>query len=287
MFGMKFRDRELPAPPLDNNPQSSMQSAKKTSMETTRKTLLETTTSKSSLETVKKVEVGSPQMSPHFLRTNGSLPSCLEVRFKQDCFFQSFRCIVYLFQGVWGALVQTSGQENCGRDGQKRYLIPFLCKHTLTFSSLAVGENGCFLVRDSRHGGVDSPLTLTLFNNDKVFNISIRLRPDGKVKKKARCLLLFGNQHMFQVALGKEKPDELGYTSVVAMVAHHKVLKLFQQWLPTMIVAHHRVSRLFQKYSVLINLIVFVLPQIESLTLTAGSSQQEHSKTRLTKWPPG
>ena len=33
---------------------------------------------------------------------------------------------------------------------------------------------------------------------------------------------------MFQVALGKEKPDELGYSSVTAMVAHHKVLKLFQ-----------------------------------------------------------
>ena len=53
---------------------------------------------------------------------------------------------------------------------------------TRTFYSLAVGENGCFLVRDSRHGGVDSPLTLTLFNNNKVFNISIRLRPDGKVE---------------------------------------------------------------------------------------------------------
>ena len=40
-------------------------------------------------------------------------------------------------------------------------------------------------------------------------------------------ILLLGNQHVFQVALGKEKPDELGYTSVVAMVADHKVLKLF------------------------------------------------------------
>ena len=48
-------------------------------------------------------------------------------------------------------------------------------------SQIAVGQNGCFLVRDSRHGGADSPLTLTLFNNDKVFNISIRLRADGKV----------------------------------------------------------------------------------------------------------
>ena len=47
--------------------------------------------------------------------------------------------------------------------------------------SLVVGQNGCSLVRDSRHGGADSPLTLTLFNNDKVFNISIRLREDGKV----------------------------------------------------------------------------------------------------------
>ena len=95
---MKFRDRELPAPPLENNPQSSMQSTKKTSMETTTKTLLETTTSKSSLETVKKREVGSPQMSPHFLRTNGSLPSCLEVRFKQDCFFNPLDVLFILFK---------------------------------------------------------------------------------------------------------------------------------------------------------------------------------------------
>merc|ERR1711974_295625 len=191
-FGMKFRDRELPAPPLENNPQSSMQSTKKTSVETTRKTLLETTTSKTSLETVKKEEVGLPQMSPHFLLANGRLPSCLEVSGEP-----------------WYKPVDRKTAEEMVKK---------------------VGENGCFLVRDSRHGGVDSPLTLTLFNNDKVFNISIRLRPDGKV------------------ALGKEKPDELGYTSVVAMVADHK---------------------------------------IESLALTAGSSQQEHSKARLTKWPPG
>jgi len=195
MFGMKFRDRELPAPPLDNNSQSSMESTKKTSVETTRRSLLETTTSKTSkisMETVKKIEVASPQMSPHFLRANGRLPSCLEVSGEP-----------------WYKPVDRKAAEEMVKQ---------------------VGENGCFLVRDSRHGGADSPLTLTLFNNNKVFNISIRLRPDGKV------------------ALGKEKSDELGYSSVVAMVAHHK---------------------------------------IESLTLTAGSSQQEHSKTRLTKWPPG
>jgi len=89
--------------------------------------------------------------------------------------------------------------------------------------------DGCFVVRDSRHGGEDSPLTLTLYNTGKVFNISIRLRPDG------------------QVALGKEKVEEVAYSSVVAMVDHHRA---------------------------------------ESMTLTAGSSQQEHSKTRLTCWPP-
>ena len=30
-------------------------------------------------------------------------------------------------------------------------------------------------------------------------------------------------KELLQVALGKEKPDELGYKSVVAMIAHHKV----------------------------------------------------------------
>ena len=69
MFGMKFRDRELPAPPLEN----SVESTKKTSVETTRKTLLETRTSKT--ETVKKVQAASPQ----FPRPNGRLSSCLEV----------------------------------------------------------------------------------------------------------------------------------------------------------------------------------------------------------------
>ena len=39
----------------------------------------------------------------------------------------------------------------------------------------------------------------------QVFNISIRLRPDG------------------QVALGKEKVEEVAYSSVVAMVDHHRV----------------------------------------------------------------
>ena len=102
MFGMKFRDRELPAPPLENNPQSSMQSTKKTSVETTRKTLLETTTSKTSLETVKKEEVGLPQMSSHFLRANGRLPSCLEVRFKQDCFFFNPLDVLFIFFKVCG-----------------------------------------------------------------------------------------------------------------------------------------------------------------------------------------
>ena len=86
----------------------------------------------------------------------------------------------HLFSGVWAALVQTCGQENCRRDGQKRWFGEEIFALFNT-SQIAVGQNGCFLVRDSRHGGADSPLTLTLFNNDKVFNISIRLRADGKV----------------------------------------------------------------------------------------------------------
>ena len=45
-------------------------------------------------------------------------------------------------------------------------------------------------MRDSKHGGADSPYTLTVHNNNKVFNINIRIRPDG------------------MNALGKEKVEE-------------------------------------------------------------------------------
>ena len=70
-------------------------------------------------------------------------------------------------------------------------------------SSFAVNKNGGFLVRDSKHGGTDSPFTLTVFNENRIFNINIRLRRDGSV------------------ALGKEKPDENVYSSVVEMVERH------------------------------------------------------------------
>ena len=53
-----------------------------------------------------------------------------------------------------------------------------------------VNKNGGFIVRDSKYGGADSPFTLTVFNEGKVFNINIRVKQDG------------------QVALGKEKIDE-------------------------------------------------------------------------------
>ena len=53
-----------------------------------------------------------------------------------------------------------------------------------------MNRDGGFVVRDSKHGGQDSPYTLTVHNNNKVFNINIRIRPDGKI------------------ALGKEKVDE-------------------------------------------------------------------------------
>ena len=46
-------------------------------------------------------------------------------------------------------------------------------------------------MRDSKHGGVDSPYTLTVLNEGRVFNINIRVKQDG---------------HM---ALGKEKCDEI------------------------------------------------------------------------------
>ena len=53
-----------------------------------------------------------------------------------------------------------------------------------------VNRDGGFVVRDSKHGGADSPYTLTVHNNNKVFNINIRIRPDG------------------MIALGKEKVEE-------------------------------------------------------------------------------
>ena len=164
MFGMKFRDRELPAPPLEN----SVESTKKTSVETTRKTLLETRTSKT--ETVKKVQAASPQ----FPRPNGRLSSCLEVWQRT----KRFLYIIYFFQvsgEPWYKPVDRKTAEEMVKKGKRTFV------NTFTFFSVPVGKNGCFLVRDSIHGGVDSPLTLTLFNNDKVFNISIRLRSDGKV----------------------------------------------------------------------------------------------------------
>ena len=74
----------------------------------------------------------------------------------------------------------------------KQRNIPIFLKFlSSTFSlSLSVNSNGGFLVRESKHGGANSPFTLTVFNQGTVFNINIRLRPDGFF------------------ALGKEKTEE-------------------------------------------------------------------------------
>jgi len=69
-------------------------------------------------------------------------------------------------------------------------------------------RDGGFLVRDSKHGGANSPFTLTVYNNGKVFNINIRNRPDGRI------------------ALGKEKPEENTYPNVEYMVEHHMIESL-------------------------------------------------------------
>ena len=85
-------------------------------------------------------------------------------------------------------------------------------------------RDGGFLVRDSKHGGANSPFTLTVYNNGKVFNINIRNRPDGRI------------------ALGKEKPEEnvsqyfrwihsvkfyvQTYPNVEYMVEHHMIESL-------------------------------------------------------------
>ena len=78
-------------------------------------------------------------------------------------------------------------------------------------------------MRDSKHGGQDSPYTLTVYNNNKVFNINIRIRTDKKI------------------ALGKEKVDEevrtaclntdcslvwQVYPSIERMVEHHTMHSL-------------------------------------------------------------
>ena len=52
-------------------------------------------------------------------------------------------------------------------------------------------KDGMFLIRDSIHGGADSPFTLTLYFDGKVYNINIRIKSDG------------------HIALGKKKPGEL------------------------------------------------------------------------------
>jgi len=69
---------------------------------------------------------------------------------------------------------------------------------------LKLNKNGGFIVRDSIHGGAESPFTLTVFNEGKVFNINIRVKQAG------------------QVALGKEKFDETIYSSIEDMVNSHK-----------------------------------------------------------------
>jgi len=89
-------------------------------------------------------------------------------------------------------------------------------------------QDGGFLIRDSKHGGADSPFTLTIYNQQKVFNINIRLRKDNKI------------------ALGKEKPEEMVYSSIPSMVEHHTG---------------------------------------DPIKLTSGTNCQEHSKTTLRVWP--
>jgi len=71
-----------------------------------------------------------------------------------------------------------------------------------------LNRDGGFVVRDSKHGGQGSPYTLTVYNNNKVFNINIRVRKD------------------MMIALGKEKVDEEVYPSIERMVEHHTMHSL-------------------------------------------------------------
>jgi len=67
-----------------------------------------------------------------------------------------------------------------------------------------MNSDGGFLVRSSKHGGPQSPFTLSVYNQGRVFNINIRIRPDGLL------------------ALGKEKADENTYSSIGEMIENHR-----------------------------------------------------------------
>ena len=54
-----------------------------------------------------------------------------------------------------------------------------LCSMKL-FVNVSGRINGKFLVRNSVNGGSDSPYTLTVYHQKRIYNLNIRLLPQGK-----------------------------------------------------------------------------------------------------------
>ncbi|XP_053407693.1 cell surface glycoprotein 1-like isoform X2 [Mercenaria mercenaria] len=69
---------------------------------------------------------------------------------------------------------------------------------------MSLGQDGTFLVRKSKQGGDTQPYTLAVLYEGHVYNLKMRNRSDG------------------QVALGEEKPDELAFKDVPALIQHHR-----------------------------------------------------------------
>lgn len=74
-------------------------------------------------------------------------------------------------------------------------------------------EDGTYLIRESKHGGSNNPLTLSLQFKGRMYHVNIRQRADGRY------------------ALGTEKPNELSFSSVAELVETHQQepLKLHSQ----------------------------------------------------------
>ena len=68
--------------------------------------------------------------------------------------------------------------------------------------------DGTFVVRKSQHGGIDSPYTLTLHFQKRIYNLNIRKLSDGRY------------------ALGKRKHNEMVFGTVKELIIRHKSNKL-------------------------------------------------------------
>jgi len=67
------------------------------------------------------------------------------------------------------------------------------------------GLRGSYLVRESKRAGENNPYTLTIFYDDKISHLNIRIRSDGKY------------------ALGKEKGNEKPFDSVEELISFHQI----------------------------------------------------------------